>query len=106
MHTNLLSAQQIYAGESFKENGIFLIRAITKPHVKIPLIIQDEGSIVYGRRRCKTRLCQQDNLKSLFHVSWIALYLGWNKCNVFKRGLDNSTEFSFTGSVQDFDAWD
>lgn len=24
MHTNLLSAQQIYAGDSLKENGIFI----------------------------------------------------------------------------------
>ncbi len=71
MHTNLLSAQQIYAGDSLKENGIFnfSFEWITKAHVKIPSIIHDEGSVVYDEYSCKTRLnhfclkclCQQDN---------------------------------------------
>lgn len=57
MHTNLLSAQQIYAGDSLKENGIFIFSFewITKPHVKSPLIIHDEGGVTY-EYSCKAKL--------------------------------------------------
>lgn len=58
MHTNLLSAQQIYAGDSLKENGIFIFSSewITKPHVKSPLIIHDEGGVMCDEYSCKTKL--------------------------------------------------
>lgn len=58
MHTNLLSEQQIYAGDSLKENGIFnfSFEWITKPHVNIPSITHDEDSIVYDKYSCKNKV--------------------------------------------------
>lgn len=68
MHTNLLSEQQIYAGDSLKENGIFnfSFEWITKPHVKIPSIPHDEDSIVYNKNKVQSffasSVCFKDNI--------------------------------------------
>lgn len=56
MHTDLLCVQQIYAGDSLKENGIFnfSFERITKLHVRVPWVIYDEDDVMYDEYSCMT----------------------------------------------------